>query len=55
MMRAVLGTATPLGERRGFAGNVATQPFADSVAGTTELAGGGLEAVGAGKGDQLLM
>ena len=38
-----------------FAGDVAAQPFADGVATATELARGGLEAVGAGEGDERLM
>ena len=38
-----------------MAGDMAAQPFADSVAGAAELVGGGLEAVGAGEGDELLV
>ena len=54
-MRAVLGAATSLGERRRPAWDVAPQPFADGVAGAGEFASGGLEAVLAGEGDELLM
>ena len=55
LMRAVLGAAGAFGQGGGFAGDVASQPFANGVARATELAGGGLEAVGAREGDELLM
>jgi len=55
LVGAVLGAATGFGQGRRLAGLVATAPFAHGVAGTAELAGGGLDAVATGKGHQLLM
>ena len=55
LVRAMMGSAGAFLQCGGFAGHVAAQPFADGVAGAAELASGGLEAVGAGKGDELLM
>ena len=49
-MRAALGAAGVFDQCGRFAGDVAAQPFANRVAGTTKLAGGGL-----GTGDELLM
>ena len=40
---------------RRFAGLIAPQPFTDGVAGTAKLAGGGLEAVGAGASNESLL
>ena len=55
LMGAVLGAAAQLGQSGRFARDVAAQPFADGVAGAAEFAGGGLEAIGFGESDELLM
>ena len=55
LMRAVLGAAGEFAQGGRFTGDVAAEPLAGGVAGATELAGGGLEAVGAGEGDEFLM
>ena len=54
LVRAMMGSAGAFLQCGGFAGHVAAQPFADGVAGAAELASGGLETVGAGKGDELV-
>ena len=55
LVGAAIGTAAQLGERGRFTRDIAAEPFADGVAGAAELAGGGLEAVLAGEGNELLM
>jgi len=49
------GPATVFDQSGRFARLKTPQPFADGVAGTTKLAGSGLDAVGPGEGDQFLM
>jgi hypothetical protein len=51
----MFGAAALFDQRGKFAGLMTSQPFADGVAGAAELPGGGLEPVGAGLGDELLM
>ena len=55
LMGAALGATTVLGQRGGFAGLMAAEPLADRIAGTGKLPGGGLDAVAAGEGDELLV
>ena len=54
-VRAVVGVGGAFGRGGGLAGEVATEPFADGVAGAGELACGGLECVALGAGDQRWM
>ena len=49
------GPATVFDQSGRFAGLMPAQPLADGVPGTAELAGGGLDAVGASAGDEFLM
>jgi len=49
------GPATVFAPSRRFAGLITPQPFTDGVAGAAKLAGGGLDAVGAGAGHEFLM
>jgi len=55
LMRAGFGSAAQLGQGGRLAGEMPAQPFADGVAGATELASGGLEAIGRGEGGALLL
>ncbi len=51
----VLGATAAFDPSGGFTGLITAPPFADGVAGAAELAGGSLDAVGAGPGNQFLM
>ena len=55
LMGAAVGATTVLGQRGGFTGLMATEPLADRIAGTAKLPHGGLDAVGTGEGDELLV
>lgn len=49
----VFGAAAAFDQSGRFAGLITAQPFADGVAETAELAGGGLDAVGTGEGNRM--
>lgn len=55
LMRAVLGPPAQFLQGGGLARNVASEPFTDGVAGTSELARRRLQTVGASEGNELMM